>query len=110
MVGLGWSAPVEAQDVRDRVALVIGNAAYEHLPSLDNPYNDAKGLAAALWQAGFETIELLDGSREEMVAAIATFASRLHSGTDAVFFYAGHGVQSGGGNYLLPVSTKLDDA
>jgi uncharacterized protein len=105
-----WLAPVHAATDRDRVALVIGNAVYEHLPSLENPYNDAQGLAASLWQAGFETIELLDGDREEMIAAIATFANRLRSGTDAVFFYAGHGVQSGGANYLLPVSTRLDDA
>jgi len=102
--------PLLAAETRDRVALVIGNSRYDHLPSLVNPHNDAKGIAAALWQAGFETIELLDADRQQMIAAIATFAKRIDSDTDAVFFYAGHGVQSRGSNYLLPVDTRLEDA
>jgi TPR repeat protein len=105
-----WSVPAATAATGDRVALVIGNSRYTDLPPLENPYNDAKGIAAALWQAGFETIEVLDADREEMVAAIATFAKRVGAGTDAVFFYAGHGVQSGGSNYLLPVSTTLEDS
>lgn len=102
------SSAVESEN-RDRVALVIGNSRYDYLPSLENPYNDAQGMAAALWQAGFETIELIDADREEMVAAIATFAKRIQKGSDAVFFYAGHGVQINGANYLLPVSTRVED-
>lgn len=107
-VSLAVSAPVLAE-TRDRVALVIGNSEYTDLPPLINPYNDAKGMAAALWEAGFETIEVLDADRQEMIAAIATFAKRIEEGTDAVFFYAGHGVQNGGKNFLLPVSTQVAD-
>lgn len=104
--------PTRAPDAaeRDRVALVIGNSHYDELPDLENPYNDAKAVAAALWEAGFETIEVLDADREEMIAAIATFSRRIGDGTDAVFYFAGHGVQSGGGNWLLPVSIRIEDA
>jgi len=107
-VALAFAAPALAE-TRDRVALVIGNSEYTGLPPLVNPYNDAKGMAAALWEAGFETIEVLDADRQEMIAAIATFAKRIGEGTDAVFFYAGHGVQNSGKNYLLPVSTQVED-
>ncbi len=103
--------PAAAQaDEGDRVALVIGNGAYTHLPVLENPINDARDMAALLWQAGFETIELIDANHEEMLAGLATFAKRLTTGTDAVFYYAGHGVQNRGANFLLPTDTKVEDA
>ena len=102
--------PAAAAENSDRVALVIGNSDYGHLPSLINPLNDARGMAAALWEAGFETIELIDANREQMLAGIAAFSRRLNEGTDAVFYYAGHGVQSQGANFLLPVDTKIEHA
>ena len=105
------AAPTTAfADAGDRVALVIGNGAYSHLPPLDNPINDARDMAALLWQAGFETIELIDANHEEMLAGLATFAKRLTEGTDAVFYYAGHGVQSHGANFLLPTDTQVEHA
>lgn len=87
-----------------RVALVIGNSAYRSVAPLPNPVNDAELVAEKLWEAGFEVIETIDGDREKMLADLATFRSRLREGSEALFYYAGHGVQVGGRNYLLPVS------
>ena len=95
-----------------RVALVIGNSAYINVPALPNPANDARLIAEKLWQAGFEVIETTDGDKATMLADIATFQSRLREGSEAVFYYAGHGVQIGGRNYLLPTSispTSVED-
>ncbi|WP_232520751.1 caspase family protein [Rhodobacter sp. CZR27] len=87
-----------------RVAMVIGNSAYSSVPALPNPARDAELIAEKLWQAGFEVIETIDADRETMLADLATFRSRLRPGSEALFYYAGHGVQIGGRNYLLPVS------
>lgn len=87
-----------------RVALVVGNSAYRAVGALPNPANDAELVAEKLWEAGFEVIETIDGDREKMLADLATFRSRLREGSEALFYYAGHGVQIGGRNYLLPVS------
>ncbi|MEL7527061.1 MAG: caspase family protein [Pseudomonadota bacterium] len=103
-------APAKAQTTdalagsTSRVALVIGNSAYQSVAPLPNPVNDAELVAEKLWEAGFEVIETLDGDREKMLADLATFRSRLREGSEALFYYAGHGVQIGGRNYLLPVS------
>ncbi|WP_229724285.1 caspase family protein [Cribrihabitans marinus] len=103
------SVPALAQDADDpsgasRVALVIGNSAYQNVTPLPNPANDAELIAEKLWESGFEVIESIDSDRETMLADLATFRSRLREGSEALFFYAGHGVQVGGRNYLLPVS------
>lgn len=87
-----------------RVALVVGNSAYRSVAPLPNPVNDAELVAEKLWEAGFEVIETVDGDREKMLADLATFRSRLREGSEALFYFAGHGVQIGGRNYLLPVS------
>ncbi|AZB65661.1 caspase-1, p20 [Cereibacter sphaeroides] len=87
-----------------RVAMVVGNSAYQNVPALPNPAGDAELVAEKLWESGFEVIETVDADRETMLADLATFRSRLREGSEALFFYAGHGVQIGGRNYLLPVS------
>jgi uncharacterized protein len=95
-----------------RVALVIGNSAYTSVQPLPNPSNDAHLVAEKLWLAGFEVIESVDSDRATMLADIATFQSRLRDGSEALFYYAGHGVQLDGRNYLLPVSvspTSVDE-
>ena len=89
-----------------RVALVIGNSAYQNVSALPNPANDARLIAEKLWESGFEVIESIDADRETMLSDLATFRSRLREGSEALFFYAGHGVQIGGRNYLLPVSVS----
>ena len=89
-----------------RVALVIGNSAYQNVTPLPNPGNDAQIIAEKLWESGFEVIESIDSDRETMLASLATFRSRLREGSEAVVYYAGHGVRIGSRNYLLPVSVS----
>lgn len=89
-----------------RVALVIGNAAYRDAP-LSNPPNDARDMAAALRRTGFEVIELIDGTQKEMNRAIAKFGERLSNDSVALFYYAGHGMQVRGKNYLIPIDAQI---
>jgi hypothetical protein len=90
-------------------ALVIGNAEYEDGDVLKNPVNDAKDMAAALMHCGFKVIEKADCHREAMDRALKRFQRTL-KGTDvALFFFAGHGVQVQGENYLAAVDTDASD-
>ena len=93
-----------------RVALVIGNAAYAHAPRLDNPANDAKDMAAALRKLGFDVIEGIDLDETNMRRTVKRFAEMLTGGDVGLFFYAGHGLQVNGQNYLVPVDAKLQTA
>jgi hypothetical protein len=90
-----------------RVALVIGNSAYSDAP-LRNPANDARAISSALGALGFRVTSVIDADHKAMQKAIIGFTSRLDENTTALFYYAGHGVQSRGRNYLLPVDAKLD--
>ena len=90
-----------------RVALVIGNAAYQNVPTLANPRNDAADLSEALTLAGFEVVEGFDQSREEMASTIREFVDRLDGASTGFFFYAGHGLQVDGRNYMIPVDMIL---
>jgi hypothetical protein len=89
-----------------RVALVIGNGAYRSAP-LRNPVNDATAMAEALRGCGFQATLLLNASRERMFTAIRDFGNALQGSTVGVFYFAGHGVQVHGKNYLVPVDTDL---
>jgi formylglycine-generating enzyme required for sulfatase activity len=91
-----------------RVALVIGNSAYQGIPALKNPVNDATAMAEALNKLGFEVIEVTNASQREMNLAIASFGQKLTSDTAALFFYAGHGLQVKGKNYLVPVDAQIE--
>ena len=92
-----------------RVALVIGNGAYKNSPTLANPPNDAADVAEALKAIGFEVTLKIDLEKRQMDQAVAQFA-REGRGADAVlFYYAGHGMQYGGRNYLMPVDAELED-
>lgn len=96
-----------------RLALVIGNSAYGTVSPLDNPSNDARLIGDTLAQLGFEVTLLIDANLVEMKRGIARFGRQLRdAGSDAtgLFYYAGHGVQSYGANYLLPVDVALADA
>lgn len=97
-----------AQAVERRVALVIGNAKYASAP-LTNPPNDARDMAAALRRGGFDVIELIDGTQKEMNRAIAKFGDKLSSDTVALFYYAGHGIQVKGKNYLIPIDAQISN-
>ena len=90
-----------------RVALVIGNASYKEAP-LRNPVNDARAMAKTLERLGFEVIRLENANRVEMERAIIEFTGRLGEDASGLFYYAGHGVQVTGRNYLIPVDAKLE--
>ena len=93
----------------ERVALVIGNAAYEQEAAvLRNPVNDAAAVAAVLRRLGFEVIEGRDLDRDEFFDQIAAFDKAGGGAEIALFFYAGHGLQVDGRNYLAPVDMKLE--
>lgn len=101
------TATAEAQK---RVALVIGNSAYQATPTLANPKNDAADFVALLKAERFEVIEGLDLTKAMMDRKIAEFAGRLTNADVGVFFYAGHGLQVGGQNYLVPIDAQLTTA
>jgi uncharacterized caspase-like protein len=90
------------------VALVIGNANYQYTAVLKNPSNDATDMSEKLRQLGFEVIDGIDLTKLEMWQRIRTFAGRVVGADVGLFFYAGHGVQAGGRNFLAPVDAKLE--
>lgn len=93
-----------------RVALVIGNGAYRHtnsMPKLANPVNDADDIAAALRGFGFDVVLKKNLTREEMDDTIADFGRRIVNSDAALFFFAGHGLQVKGQNYLVPVDANI---
>ncbi|MGH6825108.1 tetratricopeptide repeat protein [Methyloceanibacter sp.] len=93
-----------------RVALVIGNSAYQNTTPLPNPSNDASDVAAALKRLGFTTvIEEKDLDKRGMDDAFRRFAREMVDADAAMFFYAGHAMQWQGANYLMPVDAKLED-
>ena len=87
-----------------RIALVIGNGAYTKAKTLPNPANDAIDMAAALKTLGFEVISGTDQNKRQMETLIREFGSKLANGGVGLFYYAGHGIQVNGYNYLVPVS------
>jgi uncharacterized caspase-like protein len=90
-----------------RIALVIGNAAYTQAGALSNPVNDAADIAKALTSYGFDVILGLDVDRRAFDEKVRAFSHALEEADDAVLFYAGHGLQVAGRNYLIPVDASL---
>jgi hypothetical protein len=91
----------------ERVALVIGNAAYDHATRLVNPPNDAADTAAALRRLGFAVTVLNDVGFDAMRRALRDFARAAQSAELAVAYFAGHGVEIAGENYLVPKDAEL---
>ncbi len=89
-----------------RVALVIGNAAYKDAP-LKNPVNDARAMAAKLKELGFQVVQRENTTKLEMERAVADFGDLLNPDTVGLIFYAGHGLQVDGRNYLVPVDARV---
>ncbi|MBG6155987.1 MAG: caspase family protein [Roseibium album] len=92
-----------------RVALVIGNGAYEHTIPLPNPSNDAELMAAKLRSLGFEVVAGQDQTYNDMRRSVLDFAKKAYGAEIAVLFYAGHGMQVGGQNLLIPIDAKIED-
>ena len=104
LLSLACNSPLSAAE--RRIALVIGNAKYKD-GALLNPVNDANDMEAALKGAGFQVIKALDASQKQMNRAIAQFGELLTPDAVALFYYAGHGLQVRGKNYLIPVDAEI---
>ena len=89
-----------------RIALVIGNAKYLSSP-LRNPINDANDISSALKQSGFEVIDVRDANLQQMRSAVRTFGDRLLNSDVGLVYYSGHGIESKGRNYFIPVNTDI---
>ena len=91
-----------------RVALVVGNSTYAHIGRLPNPDNDARDMSAALRRLGFEVTTELDADRVELTEALRAFTRRSAGADISLVFYAGHGIEMDGVNYLVPVDARLE--
>src|SRR5258705_13820835 len=91
-----------------RLALVIGNSAYRESP-LRNPVNDVRAMAQRLRELGFTVLAHENATKRTMEAAIIEFGRRLAEGGVGAFYYAGHGLQVRGRNYLVPVDAAIED-
>jgi hypothetical protein len=102
--------PAAANGPEKRIALVIGNSAYENVTALPNPANDAKAISQFLNSAGFEVIQATDLDHDEMIQVLQDFSGKIAErgpNTVAFVYYAGHGLQIAGDNYLVPVDAKI---
>ena len=91
-----------------RVALVVGNSTYSHIARLPNPENDAADMAAALRRLGFEVTTAQDADRTSLNEALRVFTRESVGADVALVFYAGHGLEMDGVNYLVPVNARLE--
>jgi len=105
-----FAGVVFADGGTNRYALVMGNAAYEGDAALANSANDANDMAAALTSIGWQVTKLIDGDRKAMNRVITQFRDTLagNQNSTALLFYAGHGIQIGGTNYLIPIKESFD--
>jgi len=103
-----WLACGPAQ-AEKRIALVIGNSAYKNVPKLRNPVNDAALVGGMFKKAGFEWIDIrTDLNGAEMRKALRDFGARAREADVAVIYYAGHGIELDGTNYLIPIDATLE--
>lgn len=100
----GFSVPACAQA---RVALVIGNGAYRNVPALTNPPHDAADVAASFLRLGYSVRLVTDATYDEMRRAIREFAPKARDAEMAVVYFAGHGMEVGGENWLIPTDAEL---
>jgi formylglycine-generating enzyme required for sulfatase activity/uncharacterized caspase-like protein len=91
-----------------RVALIIGNDIYTHLPALNNARKDAEDMALKLRELGFETILKVNTGRRDMHRSIRQFEAKLSDGATGLAFFAGHGIQSDGKNFLIPTDANIE--
>ena len=91
-----------------RVALVVGNSSYSRVPRLDNPRNDATDISEALGRIGFDVELVMDLDHTAMRQSLEAFQRRSVDAEIALIYYAGHGIEVGKQNYLIPVDAKLE--
>lgn len=97
---------INSMKSEQRIALVIGNGQYQSSP-LKNPPNDAEAIATALSDSGFKVIKKIDVDQREMKEAIRTFGESIRGGGVGLFYFAGHGLQINGTNYLVPIGAEV---
>jgi hypothetical protein len=102
------SVPVGVSATEQRIALVIGNSNYKNAP-LRNPANDATDISRALKRLGFQVTMLRNADQRKMEDSIRKFGKTLSKGGVGLFYYAGHGMQVDGRNYLIPVDARIED-
>jgi len=93
----------------EKVALVIGNSDYRSVARLDNPENDSREVSRALTRQGFDVIAANDLTRVQMRDTLRAFRERADRADVALVYYAGHGIEIGGRNYLVPIDARLED-
>lgn len=98
-------APLQA--LASKVALVIGMANYEHVVHLKNTLNDARNVGAKLEQVGFKVTYAIDTTQSQLLDIMKTFSFQAETADIALIYYAGHGVEASGENYLIPVDANV---
>ncbi|TIO99974.1 MAG: peptidase c14 caspase catalytic subunit p20 [Mesorhizobium sp.] len=109
LAALALLVTLTAASAERRVALVLGNSQYQHAAPLANPARDGQAMADRLKDLGFEVVSGFDLTKQQTQATVAQFAKQVRGADIALFFYAGHGLQVAGKNYLLPVDAALED-
>ena len=107
LAGLAVLLATGSAAAQERVALVIGNGAYEQQGRLPNPPNDAADMGAALDRLGFQVTSVIDADVDAMLDALDAFETRAASADVALVFFVGHGIEVAGRNYLIPVDAEL---
>lgn len=108
VLGAAFAIACPTESEARRVALIIGNSNYRHVPELRNPGNDAAAVAALLKEARFDAVDVhQDLTLRAMRTALAAFVARAQEADIAVIYFAGHGIEAGGTNYLIPVDARL---
>jgi hypothetical protein len=104
---LGKKKESDNQSIEKRLALIIGNSQYRHIAALKNPVNDAASMKRVLESLGFRVLYFENADQKKFKQAIDEFGSELDDYSVSLFFYAGHGIQVDGVNYLIPVDANI---
>jgi TPR repeat protein len=110
LVAAGLLVSPASADSGRRVAFVVGNSAYQNVPELKNPTNDAQAISEALKRAGFDVVLANNLDRVAFETALRTFIRSLDGADLSLFYYSGHGIQVAGDNRLIPVDAALKTA
>ncbi|TXI75022.1 MAG: hypothetical protein E6Q43_04000 [Dokdonella sp.] len=108
-VAVGAATPTAAANKKGQVALVVGIGAYQNAPPLPNPPKDARAMAESLKKLGFQVEMAIDPDKSRLEQAVKRFGDQLQGAKVGLFFYAGHGLQVSGRNYLIPADAKIEN-